>query len=175
MRILKLATLLLWLLLPAACRPAGEPASPTAGEVASPTAGEVEIAVYFTDTNRYAAATEPYEVAVTRTAPAGAGLPAAVLAAFFEGPTAGEAAQGLEAITSGATGFRELRIDDAGVAHVTLEGPCSSGGATYTIAQPLMKNLLQFEEIDYVKIYDEAGQTGTPAGASNSIPFCLEP
>jgi hypothetical protein len=155
--------LFLFLLLLAACQPV------------APAAEEVAITVYFTDSNRYAAATEPFEAAVTRTAPAGSNLPEAVLDAFFAGPTAGEAAQGLAAITSGTTGFRELRIDENGVAHVTLAGTCSSGGATYTIAQPLMKNLLQFAEIDYVKIYDEAGQTGTPEGLSHSIPFCLEP
>jgi hypothetical protein len=155
--------LFLFLLLSAACQPG------------APAAEEVEITVYFTDSNRYAAATEPFEAAVTRTAPAGSNLPEAVLTAFFAGPTAEEAAQGLEAITSGATGFSELRIDENGVAHVTLTGPCSSGGATYTIAQPLMKNLLQFKEIDYLKIYDQSGQTGTPDGLSNSIPFCLEP
>lgn len=155
--------LLLFLLFSAACQPV------------EPAAEAVEITVYFTDVNRYAAATEPFEAAVTRTAPAGSNLPEAVLAAFFAGPTAEEAAQGLEAITSGASGFSEMRIDENGVAHVTLAGACNSGGATYTIAQPLMKNLLQFEEIDTVKIYDEAGQTGTPDGLSNSIPFCLEP
>jgi len=48
-------------------------------------------------------------------------------------------------------------------------------GATYTIAQPLMKNLRQFPDIDYVKIYDAEGQTGQPEGLSDSIPFCLEP
>jgi hypothetical protein len=162
------------LLLAAGCgAPGVEP------QAAAPTAtlpgGEVEITVYFTDVNRYAAAIEPYEVAVTRTVTAGPDLPRAVVAAFFAGPTAEEAAAGLEAITSGATGFRDLHVDEQGIAHVTLAGPCSSGGATYTIAQPLMKSLLQFEEIEYVKIYDEAGQTGTPEGLSNSIPFCLEP
>jgi hypothetical protein len=38
-----------------------------------------------------------------------------------------------------------------------------------------MKNLLQFEEIDYVKIYDAEGETEVPEGRSSSIPFCLEP
>lgn len=165
MRILTIVTLLIGLFL-AACQPAGD--------VTTPTPENVEITVYFTDSDRYAAATEPFEVAVTRAVPAGTDLPLAVLDAFFAGPTAEEAANGLEAITSGATGFSELRIEE-GIAHVTLEGPCSSGGATYTIAQPLMKNLLQFDEIDTVKIYDADGTTEVPAGPGNSIPFCLEP
>lgn len=163
MRITTLAALLILLLLPTACQP-----TPT------PTPGEMAITVYFTDVNRYAAATEPFEVAVTRTVPAGTNLPAAVLDAFFAGPTGEEAAQGLEAITSGATGFRELRLE-SGLAHVTLTGACNSGGATYTIAQPLIKNLLQFDEITTVKIYDAGGFTEDPDGAGNSIPFCLEP
>lgn len=160
---------MLLLLLPAGCQPA-TPGAPAA----TATSDQVAITVYFTDSNRYAEAIEPFEVAVSRTAPAGSNLPEAVLTAFFKGPTVGEAQQGLDAITSGATGFSALRIED-GIAHVTLAGECSSMGATYTIAQPLMKNLLQFEEIDYVKIYDAAGETEVPAGPSNSIPFCLEP
>jgi hypothetical protein len=162
MRTLYLAFLLVLLLL-AACQPG-----------ASPTPDEVEITVYFTDSERYAAAIEPFEVAVTRTVPAGANLPAAVLDAFFAGPTAAEAAAGLDAIISGATGYSNLRIED-GIAHVTLAGDCNSGGATYTIAQPLMKNLLQFDAIAYVKIYDANGETEVPDGPGNSIPFCLEP
>jgi hypothetical protein len=170
MRLVRWPALLLLLLLPAGCRPL----SP-AGPAATATPERVTLNVYFTDSNRYAEATEPFEVAVSRTAPAGSNLPEAVLTEFFQGPTAEEARQGLVAITSGATGFRELHIDQDGIAHVTLDGPCSSMGATYTIAQPLMKNLLQFEEIDYVKIYDAEGETEVPEGRSSSIPFCLEP
>lgn len=162
--------LLLLALLPAGCQP------PLSGTLpATPTAEQVAITVYFTDSNRYAKAIEPFEVAVSRMAPAGSNLPEAVLTEFFRGPTAEEAEQGLAAITSGATGFQALRIDEDGVAYVTLEGPCSSMGATYTIAQPLMKNLRQFPDIDYVKIYDAEGQTEQPEGLSDSIPFCLEP
>jgi hypothetical protein len=56
-----------------------------------------------------------------------------------------------------------------------MSGECRSGGATYTVAQPVMRNLLQFPHIRYAKIYDQAGHTGEPADMSNSIPFCLEP
>lgn len=170
MRILRWAILLHLLLLLPGC------GAPAPGALPATAALEqVAVTVYFTDSNRYAEAIEPFEVAVSRMAPAGSNLPEVVLTEFFRGPTADEAAQGLEAITSGATGFRELRINAGGVAHVTLEGPCSAMGATYTIAQPLMKNLQQFANIDYVKIYDAEGQTGQPEGLTDSIPICLEP
>jgi len=135
---------------------------------------QIEIAVYFTDSNRYSTGTPPFEVAVTRYVPPTSNLPEAVLTEFFRGPTDQERAQGLELITSGFTGFSSLRIED-GVAHLYLTGPCASRGATYTIAQPLLANLLPFDEIDFVKIYDSNGETEQPTGPTNSIPFCLEP
>jgi hypothetical protein len=81
---------------------------------------------------------------------------------------------GLELIDSGFTGYSQLVVA-GGIAHIYLSGPCQSGGATYTIAQPLLANLRQFPEINYVKIYDAEGSTGDPSGQSNSIPACLEP
>ncbi len=133
-----------------------------------------EITVYFTDTNRFKEGTMPFEVPVERLVPKTAQRPAAVLAEFFKGPTAEERQRGLAAITSGFTGFSRFEIQD-GIARVYLTGSCASGGAAYTVAQPIMKNLLQFKEIKYVKIYDAAGTTETPEGPSNSIPACLEP
>lgn len=135
---------------------------------------QMEISVYFTDSNRYAAATPPFEVAVTRHVAPTSNLLEAVLREFFRGPTEEERSQGLDLIASGFTGFTSLRIEK-GVAHVYLAGPCQSHGATYTIAQPLLANLLQFDEIDFVKIYDSSGETEQPTGQTNSIPFCLEP
>ena len=146
----------------------------TSTPAASTTPELVTITVYFTDTNRYAVGTPPFEVGVVRMVPEGVYLPEAVLQAFFDGPTEEERALGLEAITSGFTGFDLLSIED-GIARVYLRGTCASLGATYTVAQPIMKNLLQFAEIDYVKIYDENGETEQAAGEVNSIPFCLEP
>ena len=139
-----------------------------------PTSDLISITVYFTDTNRYAVGIPPFEAAVTRTVPASANLAEAVLLAFFDGPTLEEGEQGLEAITSGFDGFSALVIED-GIARLYLRGECASLGATYTVAQPIMKNLLQFPEVSYVKIYDENGETEIPEGDSNSIPFCLEP
>ena len=134
----------------------------------------VTITVYFTDTIRYAKAGPPYEVGVNREVSANANLPEAVLLEFFKGPTAEESALGYEAIADGFTGFSSLGITE-GIARVHLTGICFSNGATYTIAQPLMKNLLQFEQVQYVKIFDQSGQTWEPDGPSNSIPACLEP
>jgi hypothetical protein len=182
-RFLLLALLLLFT--PAACRGTleiGVEETPTpTPTVAEPTPTpvpteppQVEIFVYFTDSNRYTAATPPFEVAVKRYVAPSANLPEAVLTEFFKGPTEEERAQGLDLITSGFTGFSSLKIED-GVAHIYLTGPCASGGATYTIAQPLLANLLQFDEIEFVKIYDSNGETEEPSGPNNSIPFCLEP
>jgi hypothetical protein len=101
-------------------------------------------------------------------------LQEAVLEQLFLGPTADEKAQGLDVFLSGATGFTKLTIGD-GIARVYLTGNCNSNGATYTIANLIDANLKQFAEIKWVKIYDQNGETETPAGQSGSIPFCLEP
>lgn len=162
---------------PATAPPATGQPTPTvtvAPSVAPIQPATVEITVYFTDSKLYAAGTPPFEVAVSRLVPATANQPEAVLQAYFEGPTDEERARGLEAITSGFTGVRALNVQD-GIAHLYLEGPCTSHGAAYNVATPLSKNLLQFEEIRYVKIYDAEGATGDPEGATNSIPPCLEP
>jgi len=148
-------------------------AAPTPTSTPTPTA-MVQISVYFTDSQRLTSGTAPLEVAVTRTVPATATLPEAALTEFFKGPTAEEQARGLQAITSGFTGLSSLEIED-GIARVHLAGPCASNGAAYTVAQLLIKNLLQFPEIKAVKIYDASGQTSEPTGESNSIPICLEP
>jgi hypothetical protein len=156
------------------CRAA--PDEPAVTVVIPPTSpATIEITVYFTDVARYAAAEEPYETAVTRTVPGDAYPPAAVLTEFFKGPTDEEREQNLEAITSGFAGFDTLSVGADGVAHVYLEGECVSLGATYTVAQPIMANLLQFDAIQTVKIYDADGTTGNPDGPGDSIPFCLEP
>ncbi len=163
--------------------PAAPPAAPTAVPTTAPEAmvpptepppAAATVQVYFTDSNRYATGTPPFEVAVARPLPAGANPPEVALAAFFQGPTDEEKAQGLEAITSGFTGVSRLEIR-AGVAHVYLAGPCRSNGATYTVAQPLIATLRQFPDIRFVKLYDADGVTTDPAGESNSIPPCLEP
>ena len=62
-----------------------------------------------------------------------------------------------------------------GVARVYLKGQCNSQGATYTIGNILNVNLKQFSNIQFVKIYDQNGNTEVPDGNQDSIPACLEP
>ena len=138
------------------------------------TATAFSIQVFFTDSGRFAAGTPPFEEGVTRTALPEMPLPEQALAHFFRGPTEEERQRGLVLIRSGFTGFRELRVED-GIAHVYLIGECNSQGATYSVAQPILANLLQFPEIQFVKLYGAQGSTEAPEGESNSIPFCLEP
>jgi len=132
------------------------------------------LTVYFTDISRYQIGTEPYEEAVTRIVPVPASLPEAVLTQLFLGPTDAEKAQGLELVLSGTTGFSQLTIEN-GIARVYLIGECSSKGSTYTIANLIYANLAQFPEIQWIKIYDQNGETESPDGQMGSIPYCLEP
>lgn len=144
-------------------------------EIILPTlASKESITVYFMDENRFVAATEPYEVAVTRTISAGSNLPRAVLDAYFSGPTQAEIAQGLRPLTSGFTHVRELEIED-GIARVYLGGVCANNGAAYSVANLIMKNLSQFPEIQFVKIYDENDSNLDPDSMNSSLPYCLEP
>jgi len=140
----------------------------------TPTYAMVEVQIFFADIPRYVANTEPFETPVARILPDDGHLPEAALREYFRGPTVDEAARGLDPMTNGCTGFSQLTIEN-GIARVYLTGPCNSGGATFTIAGPLMATLLAFPEIEYVKLYDESGQTGDPDGFSNSIPSSLEP
>lgn len=134
----------------------------------------VTLTIYFTDVARYQVGTEPYEAAVTRTVPAPASLPEAVLTQLFLGPTVAEKALGLEVILSGTTGFSNLTIEN-GIARIYLTGTCASQGATYTIANLIYANLKQFPEIQWIKVYDQNKDTETPDGQRGSIPSCLEP
>jgi hypothetical protein len=134
----------------------------------------VTVSIYFTNVDRYAVGTEPYEDAVTRTVAPTGSLPETVLTQLFLGPTAEEKGRGLDIFRSGTTGFSKLTIQD-GIARVYLTGKCNSGGATYTIGSLIFANLAQFPDVRWVKIYDENGETETPDGQTSSIPVCLEP
>ena len=81
---------------------------------------------------------------------------------------------GWTAPRSGVTGFSRLEVIE-GVAHLYLTGQCNSQGSTFTIAAPLMQSLRQFAEVQFVKIYDQNGNTEVPEGSTDSIPGCLEP
>ncbi len=130
--------------------------------------------VTFLDQERYNAGTEPYTRSVRRVVPAY--TPAsAVMHQLFAGPTPAERALGLRTVRSRATDFDRLRISPWGVAHIRLLGGCDSGGSTFTVADLITPTLKQFASVDYVKIYDRFGDTGSPSGPTDSIPECLEP
>lgn len=129
--------------------------------------------VYFFHRDRFVANTEPFFVPrlrpVRRLTPA-----TGVMDRLFAGPLPREHNKGLRLLRSRAKGFANLRIDD-GVARVRLTGGCSSGGSTVTIAGSIFPTLRQFGTVDWVKIYDPAGETASPTGPVDSIPACLEP
>ncbi len=162
--------------------PTNPPVMPTATQVPQPTVVialpspevvEQEITVYFLDENRFVAATEPYEVAVTRTT-SETNLPLAVLETYFAGPTTEEYNQGLRMHGSGFTRVRELNIEN-GIARVYLGDECANNGAAYSVAALIFRNLEQFPEITAIKIYDENDATLDPDSTSSSLPYCLEP
>ena len=129
--------------------------------------------VYFFNQRRFVAGTEPFFTPVLRPVPPV--TPATgVMDRLFAGPLPSESAAGLQLLSSRATGFTALRINDR-VARVQLTGGCSSGGSTATIAGEIFPTLRQFSTVDWVKIYDPSGHTEVPNGHSDSIPACLEP
>ena len=98
-----------------------------------------------------------------------------VLDEYFKGPGSTERFSfGGIALYNGFTGYSRLDMDD-GVAHVFLEGTCTPNGRDFNIADLITLNLKQFEDIQFVKIYDENGSTQNPDGLSDSIPACLAP
>lgn len=143
----------------------------TSGSANPPAA--VTMHVWFLDQQHASTGQEPLFVPVARQLQPPA-LAAAALDALFAGPTAAEQADGLRFVASGATGYSHLHIAD-GVASVTLEGGCSSGGSTMTVAGEIVPTLKQFSSVDHVKIYAPDGSTEEPTGATDSIPTCLEP
>ena len=134
----------------------------------------VKVNVYFTDNEKLINGDLPYEVPVTRFVPSSRIIVGAVLDEFFKGPSDVERNQNLALILNGFTGYSKLEFAD-GVAHVYLEGTCQSNGTLYSIARPLTLNLKQFPDIQFVKIYDQYGDTREPAARVNSIPVCLDP
>jgi hypothetical protein len=150
--------------------------TPTPTHTRRPTATPlyVKVNIYFVDKMRYTANLPQFEVAGVRWARTSNPF-TAVLDEYFKGPGATERTYyGWIALYNGFTGYSRFELRD-GVAHVYLEGTCNSGGATYTIANLLIKNLKQFPQVQFVKIYDENGLTENPNGTSDSIPGCLQP
>jgi hypothetical protein len=132
------------------------------------------ITVYFTDNKRMIAGQLPYEIAVRRTVVSSRNPVEAVLDEFFKGPSDVERNQGLAVIGNGFTGYSRVEFANGGV-YVYLAGRCQSNGTLYTIERPLMLNLKQFPEIQFVKIYDQSGNTREPAARVDSVPACVDP
>lgn len=129
--------------------------------------------VFFFNVDNFVDNEDPFFMPVLR--PVRAGTPATgVMDRLFAGPLDRERARGLRLLRSHAQDFADLAIQD-GIARVRLTGGCDSDGSTVTIAGEIMPTLRQFDTVDWVKIYDPAGTTGTPNGASDSMPECLEP
>ncbi|MGC1378810.1 MAG: hypothetical protein WA821_21440, partial [Anaerolineales bacterium] len=97
------------------------------------------------------------------------------LNAYFAGPGSSESYYyGDMTVYDGFSAFSKLEIN-SGVANVYLIGTCNRQRVDYTIAQLLQANLKQYPAIQYVKVYDQAGQTQNPDGSGDSVPLCLDP
>ena len=133
----------------------------------------VDRKVFFLNRDNFVDNIDPFFTPVLR--PVRPNAPATgVMDRLFAGPLAGERADGLRLLRSHARGFADLVIAD-GVARVRLTGGCNSDGSTVTVAGEIMPTLRQFASVDWVKIFDPAGNTGDPTGNTDSIPACLEP
>jgi len=129
--------------------------------------------VWFFHEERFVENREPFFV--PRLRPVRVHAPATgVMDRLFAGPLPREKANGLRLLRSRATSFDDLAIE-SGIARVRLVGGCSSGGSTVTIAGSIMPSLRQFASVDWVKVYDPAGDTASPTARSDSIPDCLNP
>jgi hypothetical protein len=129
--------------------------------------------VFFLDRDRFVDNVEPFFV--RRLRPVLPGTPATgLMDRLFAGPLPAERGHGLRLVRSRATGFDDLTVS-GGVARVRLTGGCSSGGSTITIAGSIMPTLRRLPTVDWVKVLDPAGRTGSPTGPTDSIPACLEP
>jgi hypothetical protein len=132
------------------------------------------IDVYFVNKFRYENNLPPYVVTGDRWARSNM-LPQSALNEYFKGPGSTERySYGWIALYNGFTGYSRLEVRD-GVAHVYLTGTCTPDGRAFNIADLITLNLKQFPEIQFVKIYDENGETQNPDGLSDSIPACLQP
>ena len=149
--------------------------TPTATKTSTPTARATATPLYTLLKVYFYQRTSLLEVFGKRWAPSSANLPKFALDQFFKGPGYTEKyTYGWVAAYSGATGYSKLDITD-GIARVYLTGQCNSQGSTFTIGPLIVDTLKQFSYIQYVKIYDQNGNTEVPDGPTNSIPACLEP
>jgi hypothetical protein len=135
-----------------------------------------EISLFFLNEDRFAVGTEPYEDSVNRSIPASSEVKQAVISALYDGPTADETDQSLRMVYSESTGARVDFDEATGTASVYLESGCNSAGATYTVANLIIRNLEQFSDVNRVIIYDPEGETlGSETDIGNLVPACLQP
>jgi Peptidase family M23 len=150
--------------------------TPTATRTRIPTATPqyTLIDLYLVNKFRYENNLPPFVVTGDRWARSDR-LPQSALDEYFKGPGSTERFSfGWIALYNGFTGYSRLDIHDK-VAHVFLTGTCIPDGRDFNIADLIMLNLKQFPEIQFVKIYDENGNTQNPDGLSDSVPACLQP
>ena len=148
--------------------------TPTPTQTLRPTATPLYqlINVYFASRVRYDSNAPPIEHAGVRWAHSNV-LYETALNEFFKGPGSTERySYGWIGVYNGFTGYISLDVSN-GVARVYLTGACISEGKDFNIADLIDLNLKQFPEIQFVKIYDQNGQTQNPNGASDSEPLCL--
>lgn len=127
------------------------------------------------DKARYEAGTPPFDVTGYRYVASNLDFAKFILDEYFKGPGYTEYyTYKWRALFNGFSGYSKLEVRDGG-AFVYLKGACDRMGQTYTIADLLMLNLKQIENIGYVKIFDSNGATEFPGGAVDSIPVCLKP
>lgn len=131
------------------------------------------VRVYFFDEPRFVANTPPFHTPVWRRVRVPA-VAAGALHSLFHAPLMTEQDHGLRLVSSEASGFRDLTISN-GIARVRLTGGCDAHGSTVTVAGSITATVKQFPNVQYVKIYDPSGDTGSPTGRSDSIPDCLNP
>jgi hypothetical protein len=93
---------------------------------------------------------------------------------YFKGPGSTERFTcGWIAIYNGFTGYSRLEVVNS-IARVYLVGQCEPSTAPINVVNVLTRNLKQFPQIQYDKIYDENGLTRDPFGLSDSAPVCLQ-
>ena len=134
------------------------------------------VPVTFLDRDAIDAGTPPFLQAASRTVPRSrprVGEAESALLRLWAGPTQVEKRAGSRFRPSATTGFRDFRLNDAGVARLTLKGRCNGHGSALTVADQVFGTLRGFRAIDSVKLYDRTGQTQEPTGQSDSIPDCL--
>ncbi|MCF6277302.1 MAG: hypothetical protein L3J16_00920, partial [Anaerolineales bacterium] len=144
---------------------------PTATRWPTQTPTWLKIPVYFADTDLLKTGNPPYESSGVRWARTNS-LPETALREYFKGPGSTERYWGYIGIYNGFTGYSKLEMVN-NVAHIYLTGQCIGDNSGYTIANLIEKNLKQFDNINFVKIYDQNGVTENPSGNSDSRPACL--